>query len=594
MSTSPFVEGTNLISFTILSEGNEIPSTYEILSIRTEQFVNRIAEAEIVLRDGSTANQTFEVTDSSIFTPGKEVEIKLGYENLNDSVYKGVVVKQAIKIDQDNDSRLIVTLKDKALAMTITRKNAIFKDVKDQEIIAEIAQNYGLETDIDASTVLHDEIVQYYAADWDFIVNRAEVNGMMVITDSGKLVVATPNVSGTPALELQYGYDIIEFDGEIDATYQYSGVAGNSWDIATQNIIEATANEPTVNNQGDISGATLANVLNAGTSELRTTVPIDSEAIQEWANAALLKSRLSKYNGYVTFQGSSKAKINSTIKLMGLGSRFNGNAFITGITHTIENGQWHTETKIGLSDDWFSENKTISGPIAAGLLPGIKGLQTGIVKQIYDDPDNEFRVQVTIPILGVEGESVWARLSTFYTGNGFGAFFMPEVNDEVILGFMNDDPRFPIVLGGVYSSVIPPSEEPNEDNTIKTLVTQSKLELRFDEENKAITVQTPEGNSILLNEEEKGIYITDQSGNSIEMNEEGIVIESKSKLTLKAAEGVDIEGSSIKITGSESVTVSGATVSVSGDQSTSITGSASCDISSDGQMSVKGLTVMIN
>lgn len=594
MPNSPFAEGTNLISFTILSEGGEIPSTYEVLSIKVEQSVNRIAKAEITLRDGNTAKQTFEITDSDIFKPGKELEIKLGYENLNDSVFKGVVTKQAIKIDQNNDSRLVITLRDKILAMSITRKNAIFVDVKDQELISEIAGKYDLETDIGSSTVLHKEIVQYYATDWDFIVNRSEINGMMVITDSGELVVAKPNVSGSPALQVQYGYDIIEFDGEIDATYQYSEVEGNSWDLGSQSVIKATASEPTVNKQGDISGSELAHVLNAGTRNLRTSAPIDSAAIQEWADAALLKSRLSRFTGYVTFQGSSKAKVNSTIKLMGLSDRFNGNALITGVTNTIEDGQWYTEVKIGWSEDWFVEKETVSGPIASGLLPGIKGLQTGIVKQIYDDPDNEFRVQVTIPILGVEGEFVWARLSTFYTGNSIGAFFMPEVNDEVVLGFMNDDPRFPIILGSVYSSAIPAPEIPDEENKIKTLVTQSKLELRFDDENKVITIQTPEGNIILLSEEKKAISITDQNGNTIEMNDEGIVIESKSKLTLKAAEDVEIQGSSIKINGSESVSTSGATVSVTGDQSTSISGSASCDISSDGQMSVKGLSVMIN
>jgi len=594
MPNSPFVEGTNLISFTILSDGNEIPSTCEVLSIRVEQSINRIAEAEIILRDGNTAQQTFKVTDSDTFKPGKEVEIKLGYENLNEPVFKGTVTKQTIKIDQDNNSRLVVTLKDKILAMAITRKNAIFNEVKDGELISEIAETYQLETDIDSSTVEHKEIVQYYATDWDFIISRAEVNGMFVITDSGKLVVAKPNVSATPSLQVLYGYDIIEFDGEIDATYQYAEVIGNSWDVESQDVINATASEPSVNDQGNISGSQLADVLGAGTSNLRTTAPIDSAAIQEWANATLLKSRLSRYKGYITFQGSAKAKVNSTIKLMGLGDRFNGNALITGVTHTIEDGQWHTEVRMGCSNEWFADKEKVSGPIAAGLLPGIKGLQTGIVKQIYDDPDNEFRIQVTIPILGVEGESVWARLSTFYTGNGIGAFFMPEVNDEVVLGFMSDDPRFPIILGGVYSSSIPAPETPNEDNTIKTLVTQSKLELKFDDENKVITLQTPEGNKIVLSEEDKGICITDQNGNTVQMNDKGIVVESKSNLTLKAAEDVEIQGNAIKITGTQSVTTSGATVSLSGDQSTSISGSASCDISSDGQMSVKGLTVMIN
>src|SRR5690606_3429196 len=144
----------------------------------------------------------------------------------------------------------------------------------------------------------------------------------------------------------------------------------------------------------------LADVLSAGTKNLNSSVPVVQDDIQGWANATLLKSRLSRFKGSITFQGSSKAKVNTTIKLMGLSNRFNGNAFISGVTHTLENGRWNTEAKIGLSAEWFVESHPVSSPLASGLLPGVEGLQTGIVKKINGDPDNEFRVEVEIPILG--------------------------------------------------------------------------------------------------------------------------------------------------------------------------------------------------
>ncbi len=594
MPISPIIEETNLISFSILSGGTEIPSTYEITGIRVEQHVNKIAEAEITIRDGNTAKQTFDVTDSDTFKPGAKIEIKLGYHSKNDSVFKGIVVKQSIKVDSSSGSMLHVVCKDEALKLTVNKKNAIFTNIKDSALMEQIAGDYGLSASVSSTKAEHKEIVQYYATDWDFIVNRAEVNGMIIITDSGKLTISKPDISKTPALQVQFGYDIIEFDGEIDATYQYTGVQGNAWDMSTQKIINASASEPSVNEQGDISGSTLADVLGAGTNNLNTSVAITQEDIQTWADASLLKSRLSRFKGSITFQGSSKAKINSTIKLLCLGKRFNGNAYISGVTHTINDGTWNTEVKIGLSPEWFVENHTVVAPAASGLIPGVKGLQTGIVKKIYEDPDNEFRVQVEIPILGADGEAVWARLSTFYAGNTFGAYFMPEVNDEVILGFMNDDPRFPIILGSVFSSSIPAPETPDEKNTIKTLITQSKMQLKFDEEKKIITILTPGGNTMVFSDEDKGITVTDQNNNKIEMNDSGIVVESQSNLTLKASQEVKIEGATVSVNGSQSISNTGGSVSITGDQSTSITGSASCSISSDGQMSVKGTIVNIN
>ncbi len=594
MPSSPITEQSNLTSFTILSAGSEIPSTYEVLEIRTEQQINKIAEAEIVLRDGNPASQTFDVADPDTFKPGTEIEIKLGYHSEVDSVFKGVVTKQIIKIDHDEGTRLQILCKDKALALAITRKSAIFTDSTDSALIEKIAGNASLSTSVTSTSYQHKEIVQYYASDWDFIVNRAEMNGMVVITDSGTLTVAKPDVSGSPELSLQFGYDILEFDGELDATFQLSEVQGNAWDMSSQSVINATSSEPSVNEQGDIQGSDLASVLSAGTSNLNASVPVEQDVLQYWADSALLKSRLSRFKGTIMFQGSSKAKVNSVIKIDGLSSRFNGNGFITGVVHSLEDGRWNTEVRLGLSPEWFVERHPVTMPSASAMLPGVKGLQTGIVKKIDSDPDNEFRVQVEIPILGADGEAVWARLGTFYNGNSIGAFFFPEVNDEVILGFMNDDPRFPVILGSVWSSSIPAPETPDENNTIKTIITQSQLQVKFDDENKVITILTPGGNTMVFSDEDQGITITDQNSNKIEMGTDGITIDSQSNLTLKAAQDVTIQGMSISVTGDQSISESAPSISISGDQSTSITGTAECSVESSGQMSVKGLTVMIN
>ena len=593
MPVSPIQEETNLISFEILSGGSQIPDTYEVISIRTERQLNRIALAEIVLLDGSTAKQTFDITDSDTFKPGSEVEIKLGYHSKNDSVFKGIVVKQMIKVNTEG-SKLHVICKDESLKLTVNRNNNIFTESTDSAAMESIIGASSLQSSITATSVTHKEIVQYYASDWDFILNRSEINGMVVSTDGGKVTIAKPNVSATPELQVQFGFDIIDFDGEMDATYQYSDVQGNTWDMSTQSMLNASSSEPSVNDQGDLTGSQLASVLGAGTVNLNTNATVAQDDIQGWANAAILKSRLSRFRGSVTFQGSSKAKVNTTLKLMGLSSRFNGNAFISGVIHTIEDGTWNTEVKLGLSPEWFTEAHQVNGPQAAGLIPGVRGLQTGIVKKIDSDPDNEFRVQVELPVLGAEGKYMWARLSTFYASNEFGAFFMPEINDEVILGFMNDDPRFPVILGSVYSSSLPAPETPNENNTIKTLITQSKLQLKFDDENKVITVLTPGGNTMVFSDQDEGITITDQNSNKIEMNSSGITIDSQSDLTLKAANSVSISGTSVSVDGSESISNTGGSVSITGNQSTSISGNAECSVSSSGQMSIKGAMIMMN
>ena len=131
-----------------------------------------------------------------------------------------------------------------------------------------------------------------------------------------------------------------------------------------------------------------------------------------------------------------------SVTLAGLGARFNGNAYVSGVHHRLSEGLWRTTAEIGLSPAWFAAAApNVSAPGASGQLPPIANLQTGIVKQIDQDPDGEFRVLVTLPLLQAAGGlGVWARFGAFYASNGVGVNFYPEIGDEAVVAFMNGAP----------------------------------------------------------------------------------------------------------------------------------------------------------
>ncbi|WP_417591683.1 type VI secretion system tip protein VgrG [Owenweeksia hongkongensis] len=593
MANSPLADDISLTSFIITSDGQEIPDAYQVSEINIRQKVNRIAEAEIELFDGNPAEQNFEIAESKTFVPGAEIEIKLGYDSKNDSVYKGVVVKQTLRVSSSG-SVLVVSCRDKAQKLTLVRKNMVYVKQKDSDIIAKIIGDAGLSSDVESTMLEQKEVVQYNCTEWDFIVSRAEANGLLVNTNNNKLEVNSPDLSGLPTLSVTYGYDIIEFDGELDATFQYSDITAGSWDMSTQVMVSGDSSEPGVNDQGNLSGKKMADVLSVGSAGLLTAAGIAQDGLKVWSNAALLKSRLSRFRGTLRFQGSPKAKVNSLIKLNGLSDRFNGNAFVSGVNHHVQDGRWLTEVEMGLAPNWFSETHNISALGAAGLTPDVKGLQTGVVKKIDEDPDNEFRVQVTVPILGGEAEAVWARLSSFYAGNTFGAQFMPEIGDEVVLGFMAQDPSYPIILGSLFSSKNVAPNTPDDKNTLKTITTKSQLKFTFDDDKKTITLETPAKNTVVISDDAKEITITDQSSNSITMSESGIAIESKSSLSIKAAEDITINGATISAKGDSSVEIKSTSVEIKGDADVKVSGEAQCEVSSSGQMTVKGAMVSIN
>ncbi|MDO5968963.1 type VI secretion system tip protein VgrG [Flavivirga aquimarina] len=587
MAESPIIKGNNIISFTITSNGSEVPDTYGVMSISISQEVNVIASAQISIRDGNPSDQLFKITDSDTFEPGSEIEISLGYNNKDTKIFSGVVIKQSIKID-DSGTSLQVACKDTILKATKSKSKVVLTKAIDSKAIEQIADNLGIKKEVTPSSVIQDKIVQYTATDWDFIVNKAELNGMVVITDMGKLVVSPPPIDTTPEIGLKLGRDILEMDTEIEATNQYESITGSYWDPDSQELVSVEADDVSENEQGDLSGSELEGVLSADQT-LDTSVPISQEATQAWVDAAKLKNELSRYRGNITFQGSALIKPNSLILLEGLGDRFNGNAYVSSVSHSMSDGQWRTEIGIGLSPDWFSEKTSSSmGPTASGSLKGVKGLQTAIVKSIYETPssdnedqEKEFKVELEIPAINNESETVWARLSTFYASSGVGAFFYPEEGDEVIIGFMDGDPRFPIIIGSVYSSKnAPPVTIGDDNNYIKTLMTKSQLEIQFDDENIVMTMMTPNKNIITISDKDEGITIVDENSNSIQMNDKGITIQSDSSLTIKATNDLTIQGNS---------------VTIKADKTVSISGNSGCTMSSSGgNTSISGTMVNLN
>ncbi|MDX1447387.1 phage late control D family protein, partial [Lishizhenia sp.] len=263
MATSPLTQESDLTSFTILSNGKEIPATYKVVSLKTVHELNRIAAAEIVLLDGDTSTQNFKVADSSTFIPGSEIEIKLGYHSKNDTVFKGLVMKQHIKISHGEGSQLHIICKDKALKMTVTKKNRMYSKTTDSGIMQSLINSSGLSSEVLETTILHEEVVQDATTDWHFLINRAAIYGLVVHTDNGKVVVAKPKVSDSAVLEVEYGRDINECNITLDARFQYAEVKARSQAFNSQDFIEAISKEPIVNKQGNITGKKLSKVLDA-------------------------------------------------------------------------------------------------------------------------------------------------------------------------------------------------------------------------------------------------------------------------------------------------------------------------------------------
>ena len=248
--------------------------------------------------------------------------------------------------------------------------------------------------------------------------------------------------------------------------------------------------------------------------------------------------------------------------------------YVSGVRHTVANGNWETDVQFGLDPELFAATYHLHPLPAAGLLPAVGGLQIGIVTVLENDPEGEDRIKVRLPLINPAAEGIWARLATLDAGKERGTFFRPEIGDEVIVGFLNDDPRAPVVLGMCHSSAKPAPEPAKDSNHRKGYVSREKMKFTFDDEKKIIVLETPGGNKMTLSEEAKGVLIEDQNGNKITLDDNGIKLESVKDLTLKAAQNIKIEGMNMELKAQTSFKASGTGTAEVSSASTTIKGSA--------------------
>ena len=242
------------------------------------------------------------------------------------------------------------------------------------------------------------------------------------------------------------------------------------------------------------------------------------------------------------FQGSAALQPGSVLALSRVGDRFNGNVYVTGVRHEFSNNDWLTDAEFGLARALHAARPEVSHLPAAGLAAAVHGLQVGVVTAIADDPGNEHRVRVRVPLAGMAEDGVWARVATLDAGSKRGTFFRPEKDDEVVLGFFHGDPAQPVILGMLHSSGHEPPVQADADNDAKVYVSRAGIALRFDDKKKSVTLETPGGNKVVLSDDDKGLLLEDQNGNSIRLDKDGITLQSAKAVAFQGQDGLHGRG----------------------------------------------------
>lgn len=545
-----------------------IPSQ-QIFSVTISKEVNKIPYAHLIIKDGSVERQDFEISNQDDFKPGAPIEILMGTPEDKTIVFKGIVIKHGLKAKKDRPSYLIVECRDESVRMSIGRKSSYWNVKSDSDVFKEIIGKYSglkVEAEDSSSAVTHNQLVQYYSTDWDFILMRSEAIGQYVFTSDGEIAIGKPKLTEEPILKLVYGEAgenesfarIFDFETEADARHQFSSINTMGWDYSKQEVTSGSNSFEFPQEAGNISSEELSSVIGLDSFHLHHHARMDENELNAFADAVKQKSILSKSRGKVKIEGRAGILPGNMVELSGMGDRFNGKVFVARVHHAFESGRWFTHIQFGLPYAWFHEEPQIQNPPSQGLLPAIKGLHIGKVLQLKDNtnPDKDFRIKVSIPGFHKTNEGVWARYVSPHAGNGRGIVFLPEIDDEVLIGYIGQDSREPVVFGGFYSEVNTPPLENDDNNFKKGIITKNGHKIIIDEEKNIVSIETKGNNKIILDDESGKVELSDTNRNSISMEANGITLKSAAHLNLEAASGqISLNGMSVDIVGNTATTI---------------------------------------
>jgi len=350
-----------------------------------------------------------------------------------------------------------------------------------------------------------------------------------------------------------------------------------------------------------VANATL--VLKAVSPERPAPVVTVESAPMDQAEAEVLAKRLVTRwgTGAVTAKGvctvAPTLQPGVAVDVVGVGPA-NGTYHVTEVEHVYSKRGFETRFTAGDRAPSGLVDTLQGSPITSSFHRD--GVVIGVVTALGPGSDGEAgQIKVKFSALG-QIESAWARVVTVGGGSQRGVTFLPEINDEVLVGFESGDVRRPVVIGGLFNGRDIAQEYGVENNAISKRRLTSRLG-HFVElgdgtapATQHVLMQLQGGQHSLRLGKDKlvatvpsGTPLTLQSGTSkIEIANDGSITIKGSKISLIADTDVNVEG--LNITNKAKVKAATSATQVE------VTANATAKVSAGGMVEISGAMVKVN
>jgi uncharacterized protein involved in type VI secretion and phage assembly len=492
----------------------------------------------------------FELFDKAQWTIGTRVEIAFRAGGDPVVVTSGEVTAISVEPGASGRHELVLTGFDLTHRLARVAKSRSFQRVTDADIASRIAGEYGLDAEVDATGATHDYVLQAGETDYAFLRRRAARIGFDVWVSEKKFYFKkAPRSTATPP-KLIFGKNLSRFSTRFSAAERSDEVEIRGWDNLGKEAVTGRSDRtdpgtdaPAAQDMTDAARRAFGRVKrNAG--QFPVTDQAEADAL---AGSLLLRASGEEVVLRGEATGDPLIGAGAKVHLEGVGSRLTGAYRVTGVEHSYGATRPYL-TRFVCGGKEPAGIADLTNGSSAPEKRGWNGLVVGIVTN-NDDPEKLGRVRVKFPTLSQDDESAWSRVATPGGGKQRGLQWIPEVDDEVLVGFELDDTTRPVILGGLWNRKdAPPEPGALSGGVVKQrmLVSRKDSRMVFDDDKPFVEV-TLGGSPCLLHLEKPESQLTGDQ--KLVLSATNIEIKATSKLTLS--------GSQIEITASGPLTTSG-------------------------------------
>lgn len=478
--------------------------------------------------------------DSQTFAEGKEVEISAAPSEGGSATKLITGEITAVEPDFGLDARPTLTVQgyDRSHRLHRGLHTRSFLQMTDSDIATRIAQEEELRTQVESTRQVHDYVFQNNQTNMEFLHDRAVRIGYELFVQDRTLHFCRPSEDDGPTLE--WGANLRSFRPRLTTARQESEVIVRGWDPKTKREIIGRASQgrgaPSIGERR--SGSQIAaQAFQQGRKLVVVERPIQTQAEAEALAQTIFDEAASDFvKAEGVALGDPRLRAGRMVTIDNIGDRFKGTYHLTATTH-IYTAQDYVTTFHVSGKRPYTLHQLLDRQDHGG-----KSVVVGIVTN-NSDPEDLGRVKVKFPWLAEDEESTWARIAAPMAGQDRGFYFLPEVNDEVLLAFEHGDVHRPYVLGVLWNGQDNPPK-PSSEVLSGGRVVQRIIKSRAG--HTIILDDTDGGGGITIEDRSGNKMVIDSGTNAMKLQVNGnLEIEAQGKVSIKGQAGVEISSSAI-------------------------------------------------